>query len=594
MNRIVSSTQARQSLAKHTGEFHELSPVASPAATMAERMSRALFAWGTLAAIVRGLATILRIGRHSTTALGGLLAGFALLTAPSSSAAQFLSIYDWNNSAGGSYASQFNWASMGGGLPDSSNELARFQMNATYSVAIDADYTVGSLAVRQQGDVTLAFSPSGTFTPRKIYRTEAFSVDPTAGGTVTLSLLSGDVRVSGDTLVGRDTSDGQANLNVNALLSNAGAQVGAGANSAGQVTVGPTSTWSGTGLLMLGGLGDAGLNINAHYKTSCFGSACVTSPAQGLVTSNGVTMADGPESDTTAMVHGLWSTGNFIVGGRGDAELTVLGTTLLAPNFVNVSSVGMLYSADVSIGAQVGSSGIVRMSGSAFGLSSGWDVSGSMTIGGTVGGPGGMGRLSIATRNQVSIGGGLKMWNGGVLSLDEDGILEVTGAANLGGSLEFLLTETTNPQLNETFQVLTAGSVVGAFTSMILPPLDPGLSWSVQYSTTSVSLRVVQGLSGDYNANSFVDAADYVVWRENNNTTVTLSNDLTPGTSPADYTAWRANFGRTAGNGAVAGANAAVPEPATSMMLVVGMLATCWRSARNRSCSTAACQTQSL
>jgi hypothetical protein len=419
------------------------------------------------------------------------------------------------------------------------------------------------LAVRQQGDVTLAFSPSGTFTPRKIYRTEALSVDPTADGTVTLGLVNGDIRVNGDTIVGRDTSDGQANLNVNALLSNVGAQVGAGATSVGQVTVGPTGTWSGTGPLVLGGLGDADLNINAHYKTSCFGSACVTSPAQGLVTSNGVTMADGPQSDTTATVHGLWSTGNIIVGSRGDAEITVLGTTLFAPNFVNVSSVGMLSSADASIGAQVGSSGVVRIAGSAFGLFSGWDVSGSMAIGGTVGGPGGTGRLDIATGNQVSIGGALKLWDGGVLSLHENGILEVTGAANLRGSLEFLLTQSANPQLNDTYQVLTAGSVAGVFTSTILPPLDPGLSWSVQYAATSVSLRVVQGLSGDYNGNGIVDAADYVVWRKD------------PTRTQAKYDLWRTRFGQTAGSGSSIMSNAAVPEPSALLTIVLAAMGAC-------------------
>jgi hypothetical protein len=44
-----------------------------------------------------------------------------------------------------------------------------------------------------------------------------------------------------------------------------------------------------------------------------------------------------------------------------------------------------------------------------------------------------------------------------------------------------------------------------------------------------------------------VDAADYVAWRKNNNTAVTLPNDSTPGTSPADYDVWRAHFGHAAG-----------------------------------------------
>jgi hypothetical protein len=82
------------------------------------------------------------------------------------------------------------------------------------------------------------------------------------------------------------------------------------------------------------------------------------------------------------------------------------------------------------------------------------------------------------------------------------------------------------------------------------------------------------GVTGDYNNNGAVDAADYVVWRENLNTNNTLPNDSTPGTvSQADYDAWRANFGRTGGGGAAlsAAVQSPVPEPAMLSLLLVGM-----------------------
>jgi hypothetical protein len=51
-------------------------------------------------------------------------------------------------------------------------------------------------------------------------------------------------------------------------------------------------------------------------------------------------------------------------------------------------------------------------------------------------------------------------------------------------------------------------------------------------------------LPGDYNDNSVVDAADFVVFRKANGTNVTLPGDTTPGTVyQADYDMWRANFG---------------------------------------------------
>jgi hypothetical protein len=74
-------------------------------------------------------------------------------------------------------------------------------------------------------------------------------------------------------------------------------------------------------------------------------------------------------------------------------------------------------------------------------------------------------------------------------------------------------------------------------------------------------------LSGDFNGDGGVDAADYVVWRK------------TGGTQD-DYDAWRTNFGRTlAGSGSAGyslGASAesrsaAVPEPLASAAAVLGL-----------------------
>jgi hypothetical protein len=72
------------------------------------------------------------------------------------------------------------------------------------------------------------------------------------------------------------------------------------------------------------------------------------------------------------------------------------------------------------------------------------------------------------------------------------------------------------------------------------------------------------GLAGDYNNNGIVDAADYVVWRKKNGTSGPLPNDPIGGTiGPAQYTQWRANFGKTlSGSGSSLGIEA-VPEPST-------------------------------
>jgi hypothetical protein len=60
--------------------------------------------------------------------------------------------------------------------------------------------------------------------------------------------------------------------------------------------------------------------------------------------------------------------------------------------------------------------------------------------------------------------------------------------------------------------------------------------------------RYVPGLTGDFNADNSVDAADYVVWRKNLGQPIGLPNEtLTPGmVTQEDYATWRASFGATA------------------------------------------------
>jgi hypothetical protein len=77
----------------------------------------------------------------------------------------------------------------------------------------------------------------------------------------------------------------------------------------------------------------------------------------------------------------------------------------------------------------------------------------------------------------------------------------------------------------------------------------------------------VGGVPGDYNENDAVDAADYVVWRDN---PATLPNEgASPGiVNEADYDFWRERFGATSGASAVI---SAVPEPATGLLMVAAL-----------------------
>ncbi len=79
-------------------------------------------------------------------------------------------------------------------------------------------------------------------------------------------------------------------------------------------------------------------------------------------------------------------------------------------------------------------------------------------------------------------------------------------------------------------------------------------------------------LTGDYNNNGVVDAADYILWRKNQNTTRVLANDLIGGTiGAAHYNQWRTQFGKTAGSVTSltpADFSSNVPEPATLALMV--------------------------
>jgi hypothetical protein len=81
-------------------------------------------------------------------------------------------------------------------------------------------------------------------------------------------------------------------------------------------------------------------------------------------------------------------------------------------------------------------------------------------------------------------------------------------------------------------------------------------------------------ISGDFNADGIVDAADYVAWRKN------FSGDQ------AMHDVWRANFGASLGSGSgaalpsAAPLSAAVPEPGAVALAAVGAAAFVWFSRR--------------
>lgn len=111
------------------------------------------------------------------------------------------------------------------------------------------------------------------------------------------------------------------------------------------------------------------------------------------------------------------------------------------------------------------------------------------------------------------------------------------------------------------------------------------------------NFRTETAVAGDYNRNGVVDGADYVLWRKTQGNIGPVGNPpasfadmrangaVSAGESSqvidqADRTFWRSNFGNSA-SGIGAGSGGAVPEPASGLIVFVGLVSFAFRR-RNR------------
>ncbi|CAN0354792.1 unnamed protein product, partial [Ectocarpus sp. 4 AP-2014] len=208
-----------------------------------------------------------------------------------------------------------------------------------------------------------------------------------------------------------------------------------------------------------------------------------------------------------------------------------------------------------------------------------------VAAGGTLAPGASAGELSVGA---VELQGGalLEIEIGGVAAGTDHDLLTVDGALALGGDLVVSLLdsggEVFTPYASDVFSVVSAGSLVGAFSNVAdggrIETLGGEGSFAVSYSETSdlvvLSDFLTSGLIGDFNSDGVVDAADYTVWRDTEGET-----GMTPYSgadadgdgqvTETDHAAWKANFGATA-----PAEPAAVPEP-TTLLLVAAALAAC-------------------
>jgi autotransporter-associated beta strand protein len=198
--------------------------------------------------------------------------------------------------------------------------------------------------------------------------------------------------------------------------------------------------------------------------------------------------------------------------------------------------------------------------------------------------------ITSAVGETFTIDGNLTLQAGSTLALDigtpdQSDLLSITGDLFAGGTLAVALDLTVPvPTEGTVFDILDFASAGGMFSSLSLPSLGSGLGWNTSslLTTGELSVIAVAGMPGDFNEDGIVNAADYVVWRNNLDGGAALPNDNGLGTpiSTAHYDLWKMNYGAGLGSGAAVSGSAQVPEPSSVALLAAALFSLGFRRRR--------------
>lgn len=183
---------------------------------------------------------------------------------------------------------------------------------------------------------------------------------------------------------------------------------------------------------------------------------------------------------------------------------------------------------------------------------------------------------AAVNRGSVSYNGTLEIELGGTSpgsGFDQLNHILGAGIADLGGTLDVSLIGGFTPTAGDTFEIITATSVLDMFDTVNLPPLPSDLLWFVNYSATSVQL--VSTFGADFDEDGDVDYQDLMAWESGYGGTpathMTGDADFSATADGFDFLAWQRQF--DGGDGAPLAASTRVPEPSSLLLAAFGILA---------------------
>ncbi len=274
------------------------------------------------------------------------------------------------------------------------------------------------------------------------------------GGSVNGRSVSLNATVTTNAVVVGQSSSGTLELTSGTILKSESSVVGKDTGSTGTILVREGSTWTNSGQVTVGDSGTASLTQTG-----------------GLVSANSIVFAKESTSVATVRLDGGKLTASTLSAGTGTVDFAVGGGILEFnnANFTITHTSGTLRATAANNIMRV--TGNVTQSGGTLELKAG---SGNLIL------PSGFitGAAVGSVIHTSAIGSG------------SSAILTVSGTLTAGGTLNFSLSDAVTPRLGQVFQLISAGSIVGTFNTIVSPTLASGLQWDMSKLYTAGTARI--------------------------------------------------------------------------------------------------------